>query len=290
MAEAQKSTEIGMRRGRILSSLSQSRQLDIIAEGMPILFKSAGELLDASCSLGEQHRAARVLQGHAMEEIAKILILMDIVRCPPNLRPSRIGAMMGWFYDHLARLIYVDAQSWKPQDISQLQDYIDSHRRSHFLEGTMSEYILPNWTIYSRESLLYADIIAHEDGEPVWNEPMGYEPVFGQSEPGVWQLCKALRDMGAVTREGLDKVSSVWSQVNFADAQNWCDSERLTYEMLKALDAASLISDKAREEQLAFLYHRWQLPMYHLDFKRIEVPLSDLRAQRDAELWSQVGY
>jgi hypothetical protein len=133
--------------------------------------KSAGELLEASKALGEHARAATILSGHALEELAKILILIDIVRCPPKLRGERIGPMMGWFYDHLARLIYLDAQLWRPTNVRELQTYVDDHRKSHSLEGYIGEYILPNWTIWSRESLLYADIVTDEYGEPTWNNP-----------------------------------------------------------------------------------------------------------------------
>ena len=74
MAEATRSGDIGMRRGRMLSNLSPDKQLDLIAEGLPVLMNSAGELLNASKALGEHHRAATILEGHASEEIAKILI------------------------------------------------------------------------------------------------------------------------------------------------------------------------------------------------------------------------
>ncbi|WP_114859719.1 hypothetical protein [Azospirillum brasilense] len=288
--EAKKSDDIGMRRGRILPNLPQTKQLDVIAEGLPVLMKSAEDLLAASKALDEHHRGATILDGHAREEIAKILILMDIVRCPPKLRQSRIGPMMGWFYDHLARLIYVEAQSWRPVDVKQLQDYVDDNRKSHYLEGAVGEYILPNWTIYARESLLYADIVTHEDGEPMWNEPDALAPAFRYGEPLAWRLCQALRDMGAFTRAGLDITSSIWSQIDFAETQNWSDARNLTREMLIALQKAGLITDAAREEQLGPLYNDWQLPMYRIDFTRISVPLADLQVERDANLWSEMGY
>jgi hypothetical protein len=59
-------------------------------------------------------REAKVLEGFAKEEAAKILILMDAVRCPPKLVASKLNRIVGWFYDHLARLIYAEAVSWKP--------------------------------------------------------------------------------------------------------------------------------------------------------------------------------
>ena len=159
-----------MKRGQVLSNLPQPKQLDVISEGLPVLMKSAGDLLGASKALVEHQRAATILEGHAIEEVAKMLILIDIVRCPQKLRPSRIGPMITWFYDHLARLIYIDAQSWKPVNTKQLQEYVDDHRKSHYLDGAIGEYIMPNWTTWSRESKLYADIGAYEDGEPIWNE------------------------------------------------------------------------------------------------------------------------
>lgn len=176
--EAKKASDIGLRRGKILQNLPQSKQLDVIAEGLPILMKSAGDLLSASKKLGDRGRVPTMLQSHAAEELAKVLILIDIVRCPPKIRQSRIGTMMRWFYDHLARLIYVEAQSWKPVDIKQLQEYVNENRKSHYLEGAYGEYIFPNWTTYMRESLLYADLITHEDGTLIWNDPVVPPSVF----------------------------------------------------------------------------------------------------------------
>lgn len=225
-----------------------------------------------------------------MEEVAKVLILIDIVRCPPKLRQSRLEPMMKWFYDHLARLIYIDAQYWRPVNAKQLQDYVDSHRKSHTHEGEFDEYIIPNWATWSRESTLYADIVTGEDGELTWNEPAAGAPMFEHYEPLFWQVCQALRDMGTLTREGLDIVSGVWSQTEFVDCQERRDSNKLAHEMLTTLDNAGLITEDAREEQLSVLCHSWQLPMYRVDFERIEVPLAKLQAERDARFGSEVGY
>jgi hypothetical protein len=287
--EVKRSDDIGMRRGRVLSNLTQPKQLDLIAEGLPILMKSAGDLLAASNALTDHPRASAILDGHAKEEIAKILILMDIVRCPAKLRPSRIGPMITWFYDHLARLIYIDAQSWKPVNTEQLQEYVDHHRKSHYLEGAYGEYIMPNWTTLSREGRLYADLVAHEDGEPMWSDPVDWA-VAPHYPPICWDLCQALRDVGAFTRVGLDVVSSVWSATEFVGDQAWIDIEELTHKMLVALHQAGLIAEAANERQLGLLYGRWQLPMYNIDFKRIEMPLEALQSERDANLWSAAGY
>ena len=123
--------------------------------------------------------------------------------------------MMKWFYDHLARNIYVEAQTWKPMDVKQLQKYVDGDRRSHYLEGEFCDYIFPNWTTWSRERTLYADIDANEDGQPTWNEPLASVPLSSHYEPPAWQLCQALSDFGVFSRQGLEVVSSVWSQTEY---------------------------------------------------------------------------
>ena len=55
-----------------------------------------------------------MLEGYAKEEAAKILILVDAVRCPPKLIASKLNRIVGWFYDHLARLIYAEAATGRP--------------------------------------------------------------------------------------------------------------------------------------------------------------------------------
>lgn len=286
MGVAKKSADIGMKRGWKLANLRQAQQLDIIAEGLPILMESADRLLAASNTLDKQDRAAAILRCHAAEELAKVLILMDIVRCPPTLRGQRIGPMTKWFYDHLARLIYLDAQSWKPTNTRELQRYVDQHRKSHYLEGYAGQYIMPNWTTWSRESLLYADMVSYDDGELMWHSPESTIYSFVDLRP--WQVCVALRDMGAFTRGGLDIASSVWSQIDFKDDQHWSDTERLTHEMLLGFEKAALITDAANEGQPQILYQQWQLPMYRIDFTRLDVPIEELHAEQEAMLWNEI--
>jgi len=73
MVAATRTADIGMKRGRALAALQQARQLDIIAEGPPILSESADDLLAASKALDQNDRAATILRGHASEELVKVL-------------------------------------------------------------------------------------------------------------------------------------------------------------------------------------------------------------------------
>jgi hypothetical protein len=37
------------------------------------------------------------------------------------------------------------------------------------------------------------------------------------------------------------------------------------------------------------MYGLWQMPMYHLEFELLEVPAQRLEAERDANLWGEIG-
>src|SRR5713101_5680762 len=135
MSETNRAADIGLGQARQICSMPAKRRFEFIAEGLPTIFRSAQSLIKASQTLSDFSREAEILEGHAQEECAKILILIDVVRCPPKRIASRIGPMMKWFYDHLARLIYADAQSWNAGSMVQLQAYVDEERKSHYLEG-----------------------------------------------------------------------------------------------------------------------------------------------------------
>ena len=74
-------------------------------------------------------------------------------------------------------------------------------------------------------------------------------------------------------------------QVEFRDAETHADSERLTEQLLKRLIAENLPSEVATQKDVDLLCNAWQMPMYHLDFKMVDVPLSELQERRDAMMW-----
>lgn len=92
-------------------------RLAFISEGLPILLASAQGFQDAASRLHDSPREEDVLLSFADEEAAKVLILMDIVRCPQAQINQHIGKLMGWFYNHVARLVYAKATSWKPMSV-----------------------------------------------------------------------------------------------------------------------------------------------------------------------------
>lgn len=273
-----------------MRQMSQSARLDFIAEGLPIILSSARSFWSAAEKLPENPREASVLEGFAEEESAKALILLDLVRCPPSKIDGRIGRIIKHFYSHLARLIYAKAQSWRPVNVEQLQDYVDSERQGHYLEGGMSEYILPNWAIYSRESTLYADIEQHEDGVPQWSDPTRFSSVGIQMRPFALTLVEALDAVGVFSRAGLEATSDIWGTVDFLANEHSGHVRDLTGQLAKRLDAEGLVAETATNDHARWFHQHWQMPMYNLDFTLIPASLDQLKADREAAYWSEVGY
>ena len=287
----QQGLKIGLGQARRLCQMAQDERLAFLGEGLPIILSSAQNLWRGSRKLGkEMPREADVLQGFAEEEAAKALILMDAVRCPRLLIASKMGAIVGWFYDHLARLIYAEACSWRPGDVEELREYVDSSRKTHYLEGYVGEYIVPNWNLYERERRLYGDIEADESGELAWSNPLESAYTFDTEafKPKSLILAEAMAVLGIFTLTGLKATSEIWDQVEFAEQQGPADGRRLTRELVNRLIQEELPGEKATDEHVRTLFRFWQLPMYNLDFKKIPVSLEELEEEREHQLWSIV--
>lgn len=281
----------GNRQAHALCTMSYRARLDFIAEGLPIILKSAQGFWNASRQLDRSPREARVLECFAEEEAAKTLILLDLVRCPSTHLSSRIGRIVKKvFYDHLARLIYAEAQSWKTVNVTQLQEYVDTKRQSHYLEGRMNEYIMPNWALYSRESAMYADIEVYEDGKPQWGDPHQWSEVMIGTKPISLLLTEALSALGLFSRAGVQATADVWRAVNFVDSQGYSEARNLTHRLAARLDKEGLVTEQANESHVHAFYNLWQLPMYSIDFNKIDVSLEQLKAEREAAYRAEVGY
>ena len=77
-----------------------------------MILRSANGAWDAAKQIRASNgRESAILEGVALEEAAKILILIDAVRCPAKLVPSMMNRFVDRFYDHLPRLIYAEAVS-----------------------------------------------------------------------------------------------------------------------------------------------------------------------------------
>lgn len=279
---------IGLRQAGRLAQMAPKKRIEFLAEGFPLLLDSAHGMWKAANQLVHHPREQAVLRAHAEEEAAKILILIDLVRCPPDLLASRIGPILTWFYSHLARILYAKATDWKPMNMVDLKRYIDSERQAHVVDGPAGEYIFPNWSLYQRETQLYVDVAAFEDGEPTWTQPHNMPPIF-DLVPTALSVAGALSALGALSARGIAIVADVWGRVEFREVEDHRLSAALIQTTLQALHAKKRITASATREHVQTLHSSWQMPMYNLDFKIIDVPLDSLLKEREECFWSEFG-
>lgn len=264
-------------------------RLAFIAEGLPILLASAQGFQAAASRLHDSPREEDVLVSFADEEAAKVLILMDIVRCPPAQVNQHVGKLMRWFYDHLARLLYAKATSWKPMSVQQLQHYLETECKEHTLEGFAGEYILPGGPVHERESALYADIQSYDNGELAWHEPRTRASLFGPEISDALSLANAMQRLGMLSLDGLRIAASVWSSTRFSGEQTSRTAKALTQATLEQMEAAELIPGSAEDGDVFTLYERWQLPMYELHITPTIQTLEELREEQVRMLNNEIG-
>jgi hypothetical protein len=281
--------QIGQKQAKRICQMSSADRLAFIAEGLPIILASAQGFWAASLKLQTMPREAEVLRGFAKEEAAKILILIDVVRCPQNLLAEKLAVIVGRFYGHLDRLIYAQMSEWWCEDVTRLRKMVEPLRQTHYLEGNMGEYILPNSAVYQRESKLYADIEAYEDGAPLWNAPVVHASGLPSMMPSVLAVVEAMSACGMLTLAGLTAVADIWSQLEFVEGESLQDAERLTRQLLDRVIAENLPAESATQEHVNALYQHWPLPMYNVDLTPISMTLEELKAEQDRLLWAESG-
>ena len=96
-----------------LCQLPDARLFEEVATGIGHVVKVVGRLDTATHNLSEagNHHAARILGNLAEEEAAKVLILLDAVRCPRKRQTER-SRVLGYFHDHLAKGLYAEVCHW----------------------------------------------------------------------------------------------------------------------------------------------------------------------------------
>ena len=96
-----------------LCQLSDASLFEEVATGIGHVVEVVDRLDAAARSLSEasERHPARILRNMAEEEAAKVLILVDAVRCPRKRQTER-SRVLGYFHDHLAKGLYAEVCHW----------------------------------------------------------------------------------------------------------------------------------------------------------------------------------
>ena len=289
-SDNEKQLNTGLKRARLLCQKQPEELLAFLAEGLPKILASAQGYWQASNQLKDMPREAGALRGLSEEEAAKILIMMDAVRCPSKLRSSKLGEITRWFYDHRTRLIYANAATWNADNIKQLREYVDEEQLSHKLEGIFGELIIPNWIDYEREGLLYVDIFSSEGGELEWNSPEIVSPLIPGYVPKSLLVAEAMAAVGIFTFQGLKATSDIWGQMIFTNTEKYWEAIQLTKMLLERLAEENLMGETTvMQKHVNTLINYWQMPMYDFNFGTISVSVDEVNEMRARMLWAEIG-
>ncbi|MXX19761.1 MAG: hypothetical protein F4X03_09235 [Dehalococcoidia bacterium] len=280
-----------------LASLSDAERLKAISEGVNHLAANVERLDQAAHSLADagDPTTATLLGNFASEEAAKILLLVDVVRCPPEQSSLR-GTVLKLYYDHLWKGIYVCACEWRPATFEEFRDYVRAECEPYYLDGPASvDWVFPNEILATRESLVYVDYLQDITGLPKERAPNWWHAPSEVSQYYVTSRCievaLALFRSGLGTPLGLEVVADVWRDF---DPVEGTTSDELHSTVLATLEA---MSDRAgfpegrpsEEDMMAML--QWPFPLWGLvdarkeyDRKRSENYIDRLREARGQQL------
>lgn len=296
-----KPSQVGLKQARLIGTMSCEKRIDFIAEGLPIILERAQKLYADAEALSTSPTSAAILINGAKEEAAKILILMDIIRSPKKRVARDSGKLMNWFYNHLARLIYANAISWKPLDIPELKYYVREERKTHYLDGEFGEYIYPNMALYQREAQMYVDVAILDSNKPKWVSPLNNIFKSYNSKPIALNLAEAMQALGLFTPKGLRLVADIWNKADFKGkeapnhyestywdedtgqrAVGYSGSVDLMKELYTRLQTEGICTDADNLAQMSRLFNSWQLPMYDFDLSPITVTQEELEKEQNS--------
>lgn len=244
---------------------------------------AAEELHGAGCPY-----PSRVLEYFAAEEAAKVLILVDAVRCPKN-KGAEKSRTLGYFYNHIAKGIYAKVCDWRPMDLEEVRKGVNDERQEHYLDGPNDvDWIFPNSITERRESRLYVgyfceDTGGNNHGEGYWTSPLNDDSrvseFFSYRTPSVVELARALYQANATTSDGLSVIAGIWRNVDVRDEMRFDELERLNRRTLGVLNDRGLLAPVSNQVQ-ATVEMRWIYPLWTLDLCMSKVEKKELLEER----------
>ena len=253
-----------------LSGFTDERLFQMVSEGIPLIVQNAESLDENANRLAQakEFRASEIIRGFAEEEAAKVLILLDVVRCPAD--SDRKLETLRFFDRHLAKRLYALTCSFpRISSYQELRSFIENECQRHYLDGPNSvDWVFPNSIIAERERTMYVDYVwdMTENAGDYWSSPEipghnsgPYRP------PESVRLCRALCDAGANSADGLSVIADTWR--GFAPENDTCRSELrdLIDEMLERLaDGGHIAADGTAR---SLIRSCWSFPLWPLDLQ-----------------------
>jgi AbiV family abortive infection protein len=275
---------------KVLTELPPPQRDAALAEGLQHLADHVAALrADLIHLLADQRvLSAAVIDALATEEVAKMLILLDMVRAGWS-DPAATARLVWNFYDHLARGIYGRAADTSPATFGEVRKFVDFWRRDLFLDGPNDvDWIVRNEIKTSREDAMYVDYVVSEQGgawaSPTTNPIVAYQPGIHL----VIDLAGSLARLGCTTVEGIQISTAEWAGVSIDDATEWSVVEDINRRIIRQLIDRNLVAPDATSDDVRLVREHWTYPLTNLNLKTVKVPEQELHDRRDRWLADQI--
>lgn len=261
-----------------LCQLSADSFLDALSEGLPLIYSNVHMLWTEANEISRigKRRAVGILQGFAEEEAAKILLLIDCLRCPLNRR-REFKSLLGGFSQHLAKGIYARYYDTSPHDLAEVKHIVDSDRRKVYSDGEYGEYTFPNMITHGREQRLYVSYMRNDDGTHSWHAPYPPGLLDGQVIPsGAITVVEAMSELGFFAKATLAGVAGFWQKIPFCcpipDAMQSDPSMNISWGQLREYNLGmfqlgGVSFEKGDVETARTLVDKWLFPLYPFELK-----------------------
>ena len=267
-----------------------------VAHGIDRLIANS-QRLDASAqrlSQAGDETSAALLGSFADEEAAKVLILMDAVRCPATQAEARTRTLKRWS-NHLWKGIYVRSCDWRPSNFQELTSYINAELRPFYPDGPMDvDWIFRNEIRDQRKRQIYVDLVEDiTEVEPYrqnswWVAPEDFSPAdFKYHTSRCVHVASSLHALGFSTERGLEHVAKIWQRIDPTSMEH---SELLTKirETLLAVQSEEHESPAGGQGQPSLnALAEWSYPLWPIEEPertKTGTYLNSLRKAREAEL------
>lgn len=248
-----------------------------MAEGLSALAEHVSQLHSDAELLYEagRVRGGAVVDSFAVEQAAAFLILLDLARVGWKVPQELMLGQIKRFYSHRQRGMYVEAYEGRPADLAEIEKFLHHFRRSHFLDGPNDvDWIFRNEIDAQRESALYVDFIASEDGD-YWESPADRSDY--RHVPNIVGLVESMNKIGLCTTQSLNASADTWAEIDIADrALHWQTVLQANQKIISHLEKSS----SATESDARRVTSLWIHPLNALDFSPLDVKRAALDAQR----------
>ncbi len=219
-------------RSKAIKDLCQLRDGDLfkeIAEGLSVILSHVLQIKSDSIYLSRNGRPCgyNILEAIAAEEAAKVLILMDCIRCP-RTNSEAFAKQLEKFNGYLPKGIYAYLYGLKPKTFKEVREIVESQRHEFYLDGPNDfDWIFRNEILQLREEKIYVDY-TENDGDHVWLSPnryylnqIGREGIY--LIPDAIEVAEAWWTVGGTSPEALAIIAEKWRTISMNDTFHWAN-------------------------------------------------------------------